>query len=286
LTKAIIDTTILTDILLNSGEVKKNTLKALSFYDETLLPVYAIKEFKAGPLNNFVWMHNKLAILKSHAKALTALQGMSRSPKRYTTSTAIQALKEAAGTIGKQTCSELMKKYGDTASLDLILCDEFRLTIKSMIFRAWKKRRKITTDIIWPLACYREVAPYEKRGLIELKPRVCEPDTECSLSQLLRQKPQELSKMRDAIEGSNRDEDKRRAKVLRQLYRTSISLSDKECRNLGDAVFVSCAPPDAEILTTNTRDHKLLAESIGKKAISPTEAIKRNGSNNENHCPH
>ena len=54
--KAVVDTTILTDVLLNTGEVRANALNAISHYDETYLPVYAIKEFKAGPLKNFVWM--------------------------------------------------------------------------------------------------------------------------------------------------------------------------------------------------------------------------------------
>lgn len=272
--KALVDTTVLTDILLNSGEAKASALKALNCYSETFLPVYAIKEFKAGPLKNFAWMHNKLVITRSYEKSIDALQRMSRTPRRYTTSTALQALREASGSIGKQTPIDLIKKYGETASIDKILCDEFRLALKFAILSAWKKRRKIATDVTNPLPCYREVAPYEKRGLIELEPKRCISKNECSMSKPLKSRPEELRKMRDAIIDSDKTENKRRAKILRQLYRKpSAPLQDKECRNLGDAIFVFLAPPDAVILTTNIRDHRPLAEAIGKIAISPQEVI-------------
>jgi predicted nucleic acid-binding protein len=266
--KAILDTSVLTDILLNSGEAKATALKAISRYNEILLPVYAIKEFKAGPLANFVWIHNKLVVTDSYEKSIDALQRMSRTPRRYTTSTALQALKEASGSIAKQTTTDLLKKYGETTSIDKILCDEFRLALKFRIFSSWKRRRKIATDVITPLACYREVAPYEKRGLIELEPKGCK--SECSMSTLLKSRPGDLRKMRDAIKDSDKTENKRRSKILRQLYRTpGASLHDKECRYLGDAVFVFLAPEDAVILTTNITDHGLLAKALGKNAVSP-----------------
>ncbi|MEI6262989.1 MAG: hypothetical protein WCR46_24235 [Deltaproteobacteria bacterium] len=271
--EAIIDTTVLTDILLNSGEAKDIALKAIKCYRKTFLPVYAIKEFKAGPLGNFVWFHNKFISTGSYEKAIDALQRMSRTPKRYTTSTALQALKEASGSIAKQTLGDLLKKYGETATHDKVLYDEFRLTLKSLISVAWKKRRKITTEVISPLSCYREVAPYEKRGLIEIKPTSCDPENGCSMSSALRSKPEELRKMREAIIDSEKLENIKRAKLLRQLYRTTNVLQDKECRNLGDAVFVFLAPSDAEILTTNIRDHEPLAMALGKKAISPQQVV-------------
>ena len=281
--KAILDTTVLTDILLNSGEAKAMALRALNCYDEILMPVYAIKEFKAGPLKNFVWIHNKLVITGSYEKSIDALQRMSRTPRRYTTSTALQALREASGSIGKQTPTDFLKKYGETASIDKILCDEFRLALKFKILSSWKRRRKIATDVITPLSCYREVAPYEKRGLLELEPKGCNSKDECSMSTLLKSKPEELRKMRGAIKDSNKTENKRRAKILRQLYRKpNAALQDKECRNLGDAIFVFLAPPDTVILSTNIRDHGPLAEAIGKIAVCPEQVVAERCQNKDN----
>ena len=43
-------------------------------------------------------------------------------------------------------------------------------------------------------------------------------------------------------------------------------MSDKTCRDLGDAVYAFFAPPDSVVLTTNIRDHRPLAEALGKQA--------------------
>jgi hypothetical protein len=43
----------------------------------------------------------------------------------------------------------------------------------------------------------------------------------------------------------------------------------KDCQALGDAYFAFFAPDDADILTTNLKDHCPLAESIGKTAVGP-----------------
>src|SRR5208337_350174 len=97
MSKAFIDTTVLTDALIKTGEVRKSAIEAIRKFSVTELPVFAIKEFKAGPLKNFAWMHNKLVTVASFERALDALHRMSRTPRRYTTSTAIEALREAAG---------------------------------------------------------------------------------------------------------------------------------------------------------------------------------------------
>jgi hypothetical protein len=215
-------------------------------------------------------------LTKSFWQAIDALQRMSRTPKRYTTSTALQSLKEAAESIGNQISSDLVTKYGENASLDKILCDEFRFEIKVKIISAWKKRRKITSDITNPLPCYREIAPYEKRKLLELDPMKCNIEMGCYMADLLKERPEELRKMRNAIINSDKTENQRRAKILRQLYRTPRKpLKDKECRYLGDAVFVFLATSDTVILSTNIVDHAILAEALNKKAATPKQIISK-----------
>ncbi len=279
MSKAFIDTTILTDILLNSGEARKFAHEVLKKFYRTELPVFAIKELKAGPIKNFVWMHNKLVTVNSFTKALEALQRMSRTPRRYTTSTAIQAIKEATSSIGKQISSNLAEKYGDSAKLDRILYDEYRLTLKTIILKAWKKRRKVTSDVVLPIACYREIAPYEKRQLIEIEPLKCRPLEGCSLAALLKDRQNELWKMREAIKESLKPESKRRSKALRKLYRTpNRQMEEVDCLNLGDAIFVLFAPSDSVIITTNLEDYKPLCTALGKAVRSPQEILRESKS--------
>ncbi len=144
--KAFVDTTILTDVLLKPHVKGKIAKESLSKFKETELPVYAIKEFKAGPLNNFKWIHDKLAITGSFTDSLEALHRMSMTPKRYTTSTAIEALREAAVTLKGVTNQILVDKYGAKASPDATLCAIFRASIKTSIFKSWKARRSVTTN--------------------------------------------------------------------------------------------------------------------------------------------
>lgn len=274
MTKAFVDTTVFTDALLKTGEVKKKAIEALNKFTVTELPVYAIKEFKAGPLNNFVWMHNKCVTTDSYEKALLSLHAMSRTPKRYTTSTAIEALKEAAGSIGKQTPTSLAEKYGKFATMDKIYCDELRLTIKTIVFKAWKRRRKITSDIVCPLYCYKETPPYEKRGLIELDPKGCDTTNECALGVVLRSKLDDLELMKEAIKNSEKKENVDRYRIMKEICRKpKMEIGEKECRCLGDVIFALLAPRDSTILSTNLVDYKPLAGALRKEVKRPDDII-------------
>lgn len=271
MSKAFVDTTILTNILLKSGEIKELSLKALARYNETLLPVYAIKEFKAGPLKNHVWLHNKFAVLQSFSKTINSIQRMSLTPKRYTTSTALEALHVATEHFEKITSSNQIILYGDTPNLDKFLCDSTRLAIKVSIFKAWRQRRSVTTKVICPLPCYKEVAPVENGILIDIKPVQCSNNLECSLEPLLKSREEDLRKLQSAINpDSPKIEDRRRLKILKELCRKpKTKLFDNECRSLGDAIFAFLAPNDSVILTTNIRDHEPLANSLGKRVEAP-----------------
>lgn len=272
MTKAYVDTTVLTDALIKSGPERVAARAAIARYSVSQLPEYAIKEFKAGPLSYYTWMHNKLATTGSFAAALQYLQSMSRSPKRYLTSTAIQALQtSAAGSMAQFTTSQMAQKHGPNAAMDKVLCDEYRLAIKAIILLGWKERRKLTTEVVDPLSCYDETDPFVKRDLIELGRRSCPLSTQCSLAPDLRAKPADLKKLRNvALAQGNRPEHQRRAKALRELYRNpKRPVNEKTCRSLGDAIFAFFAPKDAVILTTNVTDHGPLAAALGKSVDKP-----------------
>ena len=245
LASAYIDTTVLTDILLKSGEPAKRACAALENFDGTQVPMYAIKEFKRGPLRNFAWMHNKFVMEGTFHGAIVALHAMSRTPKRYTTSTALESLIVGSSSLAHHTLSTWVDKHGSDAEIGNVLRDEMRLALKKRIYQAWSKRHSVATETVHPLSCYEERAPYEKRGLIELSPTSCEREQTCCLAPALRAMADDLRKMKDAIDasGSTRNEDRRRAKSLRQVYRTAkTDITDEVCRNLGDAVIVAFAP--------------------------------------------
>jgi hypothetical protein len=280
LAKAYVDTTILADILLKAGQPKGDqALAALQAFEITQLPVYAIKEFKRGPLARFAWLHNKLVTTNNFTQSMAALHAVAGTPMRYLTSTALEAVVRATASIAHETPATLAAKYGDDARLDNILRDEYRLALKKVIFQAWTSLRNVTRETVHPLSCYDEKPPYEKRGMIELDPKKCDLQPTCCLLSHLKAMADDLRKMRDAIieSGATRQEDQRRTKVLKKVYHTKSSIEDDECRALGDAVIVAFAPNDATILTTNVRDHAMLANPIGKKVQSPNQILGAGG---------
>ena len=271
--KAFVETTVLTDFLLK-GKSDRGILaaRALATFDETLLPVYSIKEFQFGPLKNFTWFHNKLAATQSFARSLQALQGMSMTPRRYLVSTALEALQGAASAFSaNQNLSSLVQKYGAKAKLDSILCDSFQTSLKANIIRAWRKRRLVTTSIVQPLPCFTETEPKEVSGQLVLPAQQCAPEQECCLAANLRSRSGELQELRKTIQGQDQKaENVKRGQVLRSLYRTPKRLLTPEmCRHLGDAYFALFAPGDSVILSTNLKDLAPLAECLGKTVERP-----------------
>jgi len=271
-TKAFVDTTILTDVLLKPGPVGDSARAALGHFESTELHCYAIKEFKAGPLTNFAWFHNVLVNERSFWKSVDRLQRVSRTLQRHLTSTALEALREAAR-LEDTRLVDLAEQYGPDAKLDTVLCDRFRLSLNVLIKKAWKRRRTVTTDVVGALACYDEREPSEQRGLLDCAPRKCSSEIECSIGQEMKQRPSDVRLLLTATNAVEKAENRRRGAALKELLKQRGSLSDKQCRHLGDAVFAFYCPDDAVILTTNIVDHRPLARALGKEAVSPDDLV-------------
>ena len=149
--KAYVDTSVLTDALLKQDAKGSAARTALKRYSETFLPVYAIKEFRAGPLDYWIWLHNKLAQTKSVASTLRFLNQVIgfqvNRPK-----TAIEAL------------ATFMERFGGTRLTDSEAADFYRLHAFRIIMSAWKKRRTLTTKVVDELTCYVEADPKFVKG--------------------------------------------------------------------------------------------------------------------------
>ena len=272
MSKAFLDTTILADVLLKKSDAAVRAKAAINRYDETQLPVYAIKEFKAGPLAYYAYAHNKLVVTGSLAKVFEALNAISRTRQRNRTATALEALATASAISRTRTFKKLASKYGEAATPDIALCDEYRLILKRKILDAWRRRDKVASSVVLPLSCYRQEKPEEKRGTISCHPAKCDSDLACCLQAELVGDADKLKALRDATLNCDpqRDEHTKRAKVLRNLYRKPKErFTEDDCRRLGDAYFAFFAPSDCEILTTNLKDHEPLASAVGINAVRP-----------------
>jgi len=270
MSKAYVDTTVLANALLKRrSPAGLEAEAALKRYSVTQLPEYAIKEFKKGPLSVFVWVHNKLVSTRSVADTVAAIQRVSPTPQRYRVSTALEALSGAMRATGAQTPNELLEKYGEAAKSDRVNCDEYRLALKPLIYRAWTRHRRVTSAVVQPLSCYTMAKPFEDRGLLRLEPKKCQPEHECCLAASMRADPAALKALKTTVDKqAPKAENTRRSGALASLL-ANRPMTEKMCDDLGDAVLAFFAPSDSVILTSNTRDFGPLAGALGKSVERP-----------------
>jgi hypothetical protein len=265
--KAIVDTTILADALLKTDLQHDKAIAALASYTETLLPVYGIKEFKAGPLHYYVWTHNKAVEASSLREVVEAIRN-NIGYRRNLPATALQAVGDFHGSIASQLTQALANKYPEInrGEADLV---EFRIWIKQKIYRAWRNRRRQTTAVISPIPCYTENdLTVRNSGQISDDPLRCKVK-DCSLRLKYADRLDAVELLENTCVGTKNETVKRR-QALNQLRRhPKKDYEEKNCRALGDAIFALECRSGAEILTTNIADHGPLAAALGFKARAP-----------------
>jgi hypothetical protein len=258
---AFIDTTLLVESLFKTAARRKSARAKIGSYQKSLLPVYAIKELKGGALRYFIWFHNKLSETGSFNRTIHAIQRNFRQP--YLMGTALEALQ--AGTellVGKSL------SHAETrAKTDLAVADSLRLSTRRLIHSGWRDRRKFVTHVVDPLTCFAETSPTynETTRLLEDPRRKCDLEPKCCLAPKLRSDPSRLQSLIVAIEGKQRPEDTKRRAALHLLKNTpKRDFDDKNCSALGDAYFALYCPMGCRILTTNAKDHAILAGALNQ----------------------
>jgi hypothetical protein len=129
MSKAYVETTILTNVLLKPGSNKQAAANlALNRYDETLLPVYSIKEWKAGPLDHYAYVHDKLVQTRSLAYTFAAINSLNPVNKARRKSTSPEAYEAAARLESAQPSPSRLG-----APLDEEMADRYRLALASLV---------------------------------------------------------------------------------------------------------------------------------------------------------
>jgi hypothetical protein len=271
MTDAFVETTVLTNLLLKKDGSEAAAKSAIARYAKAIVHQFAWKEFKRGPLSNFIWAFNKLADTKSFVDTLAALQRMSMSPRKYLTATAIQALHSAFKAMFSGNSLDTLKlQYGDKADLDQMHADALRLELKRAIVSSWSKRHTLFGGQQEALTCYPDAELMEKGARLEAKPRDCPKGTDCCLRSRLTNKRKEVGAAKAALPDDGRKETRERFLVLRQLEKHPHTLmSPTDCQRLGDAYFVLFCPEDAELITTNVRDFEGMAKALGVTFSTP-----------------
>lgn len=271
MTDAFLETTVLTDYLLKKDGSEVRAKAAFARYDRVTVSNFSWKEFKRGPLKNFVWAHNKVVETGSFSATLIALQRLSLTPQRYMTATAIQSIQAFSSMFIGTTPQDFFARYDKRADMDAMLADAMRLELKQKIYLAWAGRKNLFGGSVQPLSCYPDQEIVEKNGRIDLSPRDCPNGVTCCLQASLISRPSELAAARSSLDvTSEKRETVRRRDLLRQLEKhPARPMERKECQIFGDAYFVFFCPNAATILTTNLGDIQPMADALGVSVARP-----------------
>lgn len=219
---AFIETTVLTNLLLKKDGSELAAQSAIGKYADAVVHQFAWKEFKRGPLKNFVWAYNKLADTKSFLDTLAALQRMSLSPHRYITATAIQAFHTAFSEMfSPGSLASLQAQYGQKADLDQLHADAIRLELKRTIVTSWNKRHSLFGGPSEPLPCYPDKDLVQKGSRIEIDPRDCGKGSDCCLRARLDGRRKDLAAAKDALPDDQRKETRERYRVRTHTTKTA-----------------------------------------------------------------
>lgn len=268
---AFVDTTILVDFLLGTKENRDRARVAISRYDHTATPQYAIKEFSGGALQKFCYFHNKLKQLGSVAAAVDAIRRLiGYQPMRV--ATALQALAVAGEAVGSQTIRDVTEPDGKPVNFKEFERDQYLIALLRVVHRAWGQRENVTDEVTDRLRCFLDTAPkIESSGTIYIPTNDCDASKSCSMYVAMKQAESVVRKLMAVAKemGAGREASSR-SRALRKIGRPGPRAFDKEdCRDLGDSVFAFLCPEEWEVLTTNIRHHQPLTEAIGKSAVAP-----------------
>ena len=131
----LVDTTIIANLLLKPGAQQDEAKAALARYSETILPVFAIKEFRGGAFRYYIWAHNKLVEKGNVPDFVIAANAVWR--QAYLKSTSLEAFAAGWSQIPLDKISDWTEKYGESANLETVQVDNLRLQLRSLIYRAW-----------------------------------------------------------------------------------------------------------------------------------------------------
>jgi hypothetical protein len=258
----------LVDALLKVGRENEQAKSSFQRFDELLVSGYALKEFKRGAFNYYVWLHNKVVTTGSWPDSIATVATVWRQRNRMLT--AMRAVADCQSSIAK-----VLVRSGKVSSTDdectELEAREARIWLKTKIFRAWKAQENGQFHRVSPLSCYDLQSPKESLGgLIENQPMKCTLASCCLKQEFLADGTATASLHAICEKLSEKQEMAKRRSILKDILRKpNTQLSEKECIALGDAVFALQCPSDAVVLTTNTVDHEPLAKALGKSVTSP-----------------
>jgi len=261
--RQFLDTTVVTDALLKRGTSLGDSA-ALAFEGpaESTISDYVAREFRLGPLQYAIWLHNKFCLTPRLDAVLSSIRAvLSRQP--YRASLALELLG-----ISSREFSNSFSGLLAGADLDTAQADSIRLSLQRKIHKSWRIVRSKRFRVEPELSCDVEnSAELTSEGILRFARSTCRPY--CRLAPILQKRSVECRRIIDVIDVQlPKSENARRRKALKALQNPRL-FNPKQCRDLGDAAIVLLCPPDARLLTTNLKDFDPLCTALKVVCSAP-----------------
>lgn len=279
-----LDTTIVAELLLKPhGSIANAARVLLASPSNSALPHYAIKELAQGPMRAWILVHNAL-LVGGLQHAFRRINSWRR--RANLVGSALEAMEIASGEArdferelrrGMTAVQGLTSVTGEPVDEFDAVADRIRLFLQTRVLRAWQERRNVADACLHPLDCYPEVSvsvsPIDKS--MSQDPAGCRRGARCAIHAKLLEDSDSLSKLVLACKSPEATpENRKRGAALHDIERRgSARITLNTCRAIGDAVFALQAPAGFSILTTNIKDHGLLAKALGKECVAVPTTI-------------
>lgn len=263
-----VETTVLTDFLLKKDSSRDQARDALGRFGRRLVPEYAHKELKLGPLQAYFWICEKFQETGTFQGGIEALYRLSRTLQRNKLSTAIKAIADATAFAMRVGLSQEGKELDEAGDRRLAIL--YRVELQRTIINAWNGRHSVG-ELYDKLRCYANADISLVGDRVDLRPNNCATETSCGAQGCITKNVQDLKTVRKAVvAGEKKRENDRRSAILKRLSnRPNDPITKQECRWIGDAYFAVAAPKETVILTTNFKDIEPMATALGKKVSRP-----------------
>jgi predicted nucleic-acid-binding Zn-ribbon protein len=263
----------MTDYLIKNNITKEKVDDVLTNFNKKITSNYVRMEFKKGPLQYLIYLHNKIVACRDMAEVHQAIRELSAGYQRNRLSSILEHVEKFFKKYYKSRPSEIIKECGDI-ELGYFLREKAISFLSNLIRPSWRKFEKVVDELINPMECFIDIqAPYRK-GISKVyrnNPRTCEKSpSKCKIREFFNDNSSAFGNiLRRLKEIDSPDQETiKRIRSLKKILRVKKrEVRVEDCWNCSDAIIAVEAPDEAAIFDNNRRHYDPICEAIGKRSI-------------------
>lgn len=264
-----LDTTIMVDYLLKGKSKRAAVSGKLGQFKNSTTSRYVKAEFKKGPLQYLVYLHNKFCQAESITQIFAAISKLPPPQDRR-----LRSILEQFEHFFSHALKKLDQASGipSPISHDQYLLETGRSYFANLIESSWYEFDAVAKNIIDPQSCFPDmVAPRRKGLLFSNEPRTCDKSTAiCGCRRFYTEHAEELQRVYEALSKTAHpdEETRRRIRAIREILRKPARLKEEDCWRCGDATVAIEAPPRSAIFNNNVKHFEPICSALAKEILT------------------